>query len=193
MSFLVKRKNVLKGVCITGGEPTLYPQELTELIQRIKALGYLVKLDTNGSNPQLIRDLYENKLIDYVAMDIKASPSKYAMVCGFDNPATFEQTMERIRESVRFLTGQKSRADFDYEFRTTVVAPFFEPSDFLEIGDFIQGAKAYYLQSFQENENVLSLITQKNQPLGAYSHEQLESFLHMVTPFVSSASLRGID
>ena len=110
-SFLRKRQHVLSGVCITGGEPTLH-QDLPAFIERIRALGYLVKLDTNGSNPQMLCSLIQDRLINYCAMDIKNAPEKYAVTAGCQNLAA-------VKESVQLLLRQQT---VPYEFRTTLVA-----------------------------------------------------------------------
>ena len=112
LAFLSRRKGLLDGVCVTGGEPTLRGQELKDLIGRIKALSFSVKLDTNGTRPDLLRELVREKLVDYVAMDIKNSPDRYAETAGIPSPA-----LDAVRESVRFLL----EGGVDYEFRTTVV------------------------------------------------------------------------
>ena len=144
-SFLKKRKNVLEGVCVTGGEPTLY-NELPEFIKKIKALGYKVKLDTNGSNPKMLKELMKEKLVDYVAMDVKAPIHNYNKVCG----VTVD--VEKIKESVEFLK-EKS---VPHEFRTTLVKELHSKEDVLEIGKWISGAENYYLQSYQETDKNLS-------------------------------------
>lgn len=112
LSYLSKRKNILEGVCLTGGEPTLYEDELIELIKSIKALELKVKLDTNGSNPALLKDLIKNRLIDYVAMDIKNSKENYSLSIGIKNYNT-----NKVNESVEYLLSSQ----IEYEFRTTIV------------------------------------------------------------------------
>ena len=144
-SFLEKRRNVLEGVCVTGGEPTLY-NELPEFIKKIKALGYKVKLDTNGSNPKMLKELVKEKLVDYVAMDIKAPVYNYDKVCGV------LVNIEKIKESVDFL---KEKIVL-YEFRTTVVDKLHCKEDIIEIGKWLVGAENYYLQNYQETDKNLS-------------------------------------
>ena len=144
LNFLNKRKNVLEGVCVTGGEPTLY-SDLPEFIVKIKAMGYKVKLDTNGSNPKMLLQLVEGKLVDYVAMDIKAPVSGYNKVCGV------QVDTESVQRSVTYL----KQGDVPYEFRTTVVKELHTKQDILEIGRWILGAENYYLQSYREtDENI---------------------------------------
>ena len=173
LAFLEKRKKILAGVVITGGEPLLY--DLEPFIRAIKEKGYLVKLDTNGSFPDRLKDLVKKGLIDYVAMDIKNSPDKYALTAG----ASVD--LEKIKESVEFL---KSDA-VDYEFRTTVVKPFFEKSDFTAIGEWIKGAKRYFIQSFTDSGDLVGA-----QQMSAYDKAEESDFLLEVQRLVPTATMR---
>ena len=123
LSYLNKRKGMLDGVCITGGEPLLQ-KDIKDLIIKIKELGYAVKLDTNGSFPDVLKSLVSQNLIDYVAMDVKNSPSKYALTADAS-----ESVVEKVDESIKFLLS----GAIPYEFRTTVVKEFHTPTDFEEI------------------------------------------------------------
>ena len=142
--FLKKRKGKIDGVVITGGEPTLHP-DLEEFVKKIKELGFLVKLDTNGYNPDVIYRLVKKNLLDYVAMDIKAPKEKYEFFSGI------KLDLERIQASVDFL----KKNYIDYEFRTTL-APGLTKKDILEIGDWISGAKKYFLQKFFNKKEIIS-------------------------------------
>ena len=177
LDFLKKRRGMLEGVCITGGEPTLH-LELEALIRGIKELGYLVKLDTNGYRPAILKSLVEKGLLDYVAMDIKSSPEHYAAVAGFPG-----LRLDRIRKSAAFLQS----CGLPYEFRTTVVKELHRAEDFLSIGRWLQGAEAYYLQSYQESEGVISPV------FSACSKEELEGFQSLLLPFIPNTSLRGVE
>lgn len=177
LSLLSKRKQILEGVCITGGEPTL-AGDLPEMIEEIKALGLNVKLDTNGSNPAMVSDLMSRGLIDYIAMDIKNSPDKYARTSGISH-----LSMASIKESVNLI----KNGGIPYEFRTTVVREFHEAEDFLMIGQWIHGAAAYFLQSFLDSGDILS------QGLHAYDKKELEAFKEIVRPYVKEAAIRGVD
>lgn len=147
LAFLKKRKNVLKGVCITGGEPTLQ-EDLPEFLCRIKSLGYRIKLDTNGFKPQVLKNLLEEGLLDYVAMDIKNSPDHYAKTAGMDHvDAGFH--LDKINGSIEMLLN----GDVEYEFRTTVVKELHTLEDMIKIGEWIGGCRAYFLQKFQDNGN----------------------------------------
>lgn len=174
---LKKRVGILEGVCITGGEPTLY-LGLEEFIKKIKSLGFLVKLDTNGSNPNLLRHLIELNLLDYVAMDIKNSKEKYSLTTGLKNI-----DINKISESITILLS----SDIDYEFRTTVVKEFHETSDLLSIGNWIKGGKAYYLQSFEDSEDVI------RPGLTTFSSSDLNKFIDVLNPYVKHVSIRGVD
>lgn len=136
LSFLKKRKGILDGVCVSGGEPTL-SAELPDFLHEIKNLGYDIKLDTNGSRPSVVKNLAADGLIDKVAMDIKACPSNYHVLTGV------AADLDAIRETAMWLL----KGDLDYEFRTTVVRELHTEKDFLEISQWLHGAKAYYLQA----------------------------------------------
>lgn len=138
-AHLEKRKGKLEGVCITGGEPTVQP-DIIEFIQKIKNLGYLVKLDTNGTRPDVLKKLLDQKLLDFVAMDIKHQLKKY------DKATGIKGDKKRIKLSVDLIMN----SSVSYEFRTTVVPGIHEEKDFLEIAKWIKGARAYYLQEYRE-------------------------------------------
>lgn len=174
---LYKRKGIIEGVCITGGEPTLYPG-LTDFIHKIKDMGLLVKLDTNGNNPKVLKELVASRSIDYVAMDIKNSRSNYGLSVGID---TFDTT--RVSESISFLLS----AGIDYEFRTTVVKEHHTIEDFVSIGKWIQGAKAYYLQAYKDSGDIIS------PGLSSYSKSELNEFREVLLPYVKTVCIRGID
>lgn len=178
LAFLNKRKQILTGVCITGGEPTLQG-DLEEFICKVRELGLAVKLDTNGYRPEVLKSLCEKRLLDYVAVDIKAARGHYEAAAGVK-----EILMERIDESIRFLIG----GNVPYEFRTTVVKGIHRAEDFREIGPWIAGCRAYFLQSYTDSGEVLVPGT-----YAAFSRTEMEEFAELVRPFVGEASLRGID
>lgn len=177
LDFLAKRAGLLEGVCITGGEPTLWP-ELPSFIKQIKSLSLDVKLDTNGTNPDMMKMLIDEGLIDYVAMDIKSSLTEYPKVCGVDNI-----DLDKIKRSVNLLIN----GSVEYEFRTTMVASFHTMEVMKDIGLFLKGAKNYYLQSFIDSEYV------PNHDLCAPSKEELLAIAKMLEEYISNVSLRGID
>ena len=146
LSFLEKRKGLLEGVCITGGEPLLQP-DIEEFIRKIKAMGYAVKLDTNGSFPEKLIHLVESGLVDYVAMDIKNCKEKYNITAGNDALDIVD-----IEKSVEFLLGDT----VDYEFRTTVEDSLHTVEDIEKIADWIKGAKRYFLQNFADSGDIIA-------------------------------------
>lgn len=176
LSFLKKRKNVLEGVCVTGGEPTLF-EELPEFIKKIKDLGYRVKLDTNGSHPQMLAELMEKKWVDYVAMDIKAPLDKYDKVCGVP------VDLDKIERSVELL----KCGEIAYEFRTTIVRELHTKEDILEIGKWLSGAEHYYLQSYQETDKNIC------QGFSAMDKEELFELEKTLQAYVKNVKLRGVE
>ncbi|MFA7672811.1 MAG: anaerobic ribonucleoside-triphosphate reductase activating protein [Clostridia bacterium] len=175
-SFLSKRKGILDGVCISGGEPLIQSQ-INEFISKIKSLGFLVKLDTNGSFPAKLIELVNKGLIDYVAMDIKNSPTGYAKTIG-----TTKEVLPQINESVTFLLVD----NVEYEFRTTVVKDFHSKEDFTAIGKWIQGAKKYFLQNFIDSGDLI-------QPgLHGVDITELSAFSDIVREYVPSVQIRGV-
>ena len=173
--FLEKRKGVLDGVCISGGE-CLLQEDLVEFIRKIKSMGYLVKIDTNGYCWTKLKYLIDEHLIDYVAMDLKNSLSKYTITTGRQG------NLEPIQRAVELLLENK----IPYEFRTTVVKNYHTTEDFEEIGKWIQGASAYYIQNYRENEEVLV------KGLEGFSKEELEEFANIMRKYVAHVEIRGI-
>lgn len=171
------RKGILDGVCITGGEPTLR-NDLIPFIEKIKDLGYLIKLDTNGSHPEVINELISRSLIDYIAMDIKSSPDRYAEICGLKS---FDFTP--IEESISILINDR----VPYEFRTTMVKEYHNIDTVSSIATLLKGAKAYYLQSFVDSDYVL------DHSLHAFDKEELLSFVQILKKDIALVSLRGVD
>ena len=174
---LNSRRGILDGVCITGGEPTLQ-KDLVSFIDRIKALDYLVKLDTNGTNPAVIEELLSRNLIDYIALDIKSSPEEYASVCGLD---TID--FAPIRESISIL----KEGRVDYEFRTTMIKEYHNENVVRSIASLIDGAKAYYLQSFVDSDFV------PNHNLHPLTKEELLEYTEILKPHVKTVAIRGVD
>ncbi len=177
LRFLSKRSGILDGVCITGGEPTLY-KELPSFMGLIKNLGFKIKLDTNGTNPVMLKELVTDGLADYVAMDIKSSLSLYEKACGIEGIK-----LAPIKESIDFLIG----GSCDYEFRTTAVEEFLTPEAVLDIKRLLKGAKRYYLQGYIESEAV------PDKSLHPVSKEKLLQYLQELSPYISHVELRGID
>lgn len=174
--FLTKRKGILDGVCVSGGEP-LANADLPELLKSIKELGYSVKLDTNGSFPDRLREIADNGLCDCVAMDIKNSPQKYALTAGTD-----KIDIGAIKESIEYI----KHSGIEHEFRTTVVREFHTPADIREATALIKGEKKYFLQPFRSSDGVLV------QGLHEPEHAELDAMLDAAREFVPGTELRGI-
>lgn len=193
LSFLKKRAGILDGVCITGGEPTLY-KDLPEFIKEIKNLDLLVKLDTNGTNPEMVEYLINNSLIDYIAMDIKSSPDKYDEICGFSNNAnnnndldshnnTFSHKINKdaLKKSVHLIIN----SNIPYEFRTTIVKEYHDIDTMTKIGEMLNGSENYFLQSFVDSDYV------PNHDLHPCDIDTLNDFVNVLKPFIKNVSVRG--
>lgn len=181
-SLLEKREGRLEGVAITGGEPTLCT-DLPEFCRKIKERNLLVKLDTNGSNPDMVRRLISERLIDCVAMDIKSSPAHYAKAAGLSG-----FSMDNIFESTDLLMQAGAEGIIDYEFRTTVVGGIHTENDFVTTGKWLRGAKAYYLQGYRDSGDLLS-----PEGLYAFTPGEMRHFREILLPFIPNTQLRGID
>ena len=174
-NYLNKRKEMLDGVCITGGEPTLCP-DLEDFIKKIKELGLLVKLDTNGTFPEKIESLLDKGLIDYIAMDIKNSKSKYAVTAGISN---FPDAVEK---SINIIINKAP----DYEFRTTVVRELHTPQDIEEIAKWIRNSKKYFLQAYVDSGDTIE------SGFSSYSASEMLEILEIAKKELPVTVLRGI-
>lgn len=215
LAFLQKRRGILEGVCLTGGEPTLQ-KDLMEYIRKIKDMGYLIKLDTNGTNPAMLENLYQEGLLDMVAMDLKSSREGYARACGRPLAssvcANSLLSIAPIQKTIDFLLSGK----IAYEFRTTLVRGIHTEEDIRSMAKWIAGAKAYYLQSYTDSESILyklqkpaahRLLSSSAIPSAlnlpdnhaaeticqAFDKDTLQHFLQIVRTYVPHARLRGID
>ncbi|MDR5659406.1 anaerobic ribonucleoside-triphosphate reductase activating protein [Serpentinicella sp. ANB-PHB4] len=144
LNFIKQRKKFIDAICISGGEPTLQPN-LCDFISKVKDEGFFVKLDTNGTKPDILKHLLDHKLIDYIAMDIKAPLEKYSKVAGA------EVDVQKIKKSIQIVKD----SDINYEFRTTVCKALLTKEDILNIGKMLEGSKKYCLQNFKDGEGVL--------------------------------------
>ncbi len=174
-SFLSKRHGILDGVCISGGEPTLQ-KDLPEFIRKIKAMGFAVKLDTNGYEPEILSQLIDEKLLDYVAMDIKSSPDSYSEICGVNI------NTDKIKRSVDILKS----SGIDYEFRTTCVKEYHTKETFEDIASWLEGDSKYFLQHFEDSGNLIG------SNLSAFSKEETEEFMALIKSKVPNIGLRGV-
>ena len=176
MSFLKKRVGMLDGVAITGGEPLLHA-DMPQLLRKIKDLGYKIKLDTNGSNPKLLRDIVEAGLVDRVAMDIKNAPEEYPKTAGCN------VSMAAIEEAKNFLLG----GAVDYEFRTTVVKGIHTKESLVAAAKWISGAKEYYLQQFKDSGNLIN-----PEELTAFDENEMHGLADAVREYVPTVEVRGV-
>ena len=174
--YLTRRKGLLDGVAITGGEPLLH-NEIVYLIKSIKNLGYKVKLDTNGSFPEKLKQVIDEKLVDYVAMDIKNTLEKYPLTIGCNTD------ISKVTESINILIN----SDIEYEFRTTVVKDYHTIDDFHKIGEMIKGAKRYFIQSYKYQDSV------RVKTLSTMTKEELQACLSTIKEYVEDSSLREIE
>ena len=182
LEFLQTRKGLLDGVCISGGEP-LINETLEAFIKEVKALGFLVKLDTNGSNPEILERLISNELLDYVAMDVKNSKEKYAKTIGLpEYDVSKNYDVSKIDESIKLLLSGK----IQYEFRTTLVREFHTAEDLTALTNWIKGAENYFLQKFIASEGVLQ------SGLNGFSDEEMIAMLKTAKKAVPTAKLRGM-
>ena len=171
--FLKRRQGVLDGVCVSGGEPLC--GDIAPFLNKIKELGFAVKLDTNGAYPEKLNKLAEAGLIDFVAMDIKSSPARYPVLAGT------ACDIGKIKESAAFLLG----GTLPYELRTTCVKPLHRPEDFVYIGQWLQGAKAYFLQNFRQSDAVPAA------GLSSFAPAELQAIRQLVLPYIPNTNIRG--
>lgn len=179
-NFLSKRKGLLDGVCITGGEPTLRKGLIT-FAKKIKDMGFLVKLDTNGANPKILKEMIDAKVIDYVAMDIKNSKQKYAITAGVPESRR-DEIVSNVNKSIEILKDSK----IEYELRTTAVKELHNKEDFIEIGKWIHGAKRYFIQNFIDSGRVIE------DGFSGFKKEELEIFKELVNNDANLVEIRGV-
>ena len=174
--YLEKRKHVLDAVCITGGEPTL-TSNLEEIIDKIKEMGYLVKLDSNGTKPDLLKHLIDTKKVDYIAMDIKSSYENYCKVAGISN----NLLIDKVKESVELL----KNSGIDYEFRTTLVKELHDIDDIYGIGEIVKGAKRFYFQKFTDHGYCIE------DNFHEVEIDVANKYLEIIKKYCENANLRG--
>ncbi len=174
--FLERRKGILDGICLTGGEP-LMQKDAIEFIRFLRGFGYKIKLDTNGFFPEKLKAVIDEGLVDYIAMDVKASLDNYALAVGIQ-----DIDISPMKESVSIIMS----SGIDYEFRTTAVKGIHTKEDFKKLGEFIKGAKRYYIQQFIDSGDLIS------SGMSAFSAEETKELLDVVLPFVPAAEIRGL-
>lgn len=175
LDYLKKRKKLLDGVVISGGEPTLQ-KDLEAFLVKIKDLGYLIKLDTNGSKPEKIQEFIYKGLVDYIAMDVKNRFLKYPITIG-----RTDFNLSNIDKSIAIL----KRGDVDYEFRTTIIDELHNDDDMKELAKMLKGAKRYYLQKFEDSDTVI-----KKGAFTAPSEEKMQHFIEIVKEEIPAAEIR---
>ena len=178
MEYLEKRKNMLEGLVISGGEP-LMQKDLAGFCEKIKKLGYLIKIDTNGTFPEKLQELVDKKLVDYIAMDVKAPKDKYDSLTGK------KVDIKKIQKSIDII--QKSGVD--YEFKTTFVPDLLKQEDIIEIGKWLKGSKKYFLQQFKSEMPLISDDLENTPP---YSKQDFFETLEKVKPFFEYCTVRGV-
>ncbi len=174
--FLKKRKGLLDGVVITGGEPLVQP-DIRDFVEELKKMDYLVKLDTNGTNPNMLKELVEAKLIDYVAMDVKNSLEEYPKATGVSG------LLDKVTESKDFLL----KGTVPYEFRTTVVKGIHTKESLVSLAKWIRGAEQYFLQQYKDSGSILN-----PQGLSSFSEAEMKEFLSEILPIIPTAKIKNL-
>jgi pyruvate formate lyase activating enzyme len=175
LDYLKGKKVWIDGVVVTGGEPTLH-KGVAEFLKKVKGIGLLVKLDTNGTNPEMLEELVKEKLLDYIAMDIKAPPDRYGEV------SRVRVNIEDIRRSVGIIR----ESGLDYEFRTTVPKSVIKKKDIEKIGEWLKGSRAFYIQQFRPDITLDKSFKKEEQ----YTGEELEGLAEAVRPFFEKVGIR---
>lgn len=178
LSFLEKRRDVLEGLSISGGEPLLQ-EDIVDFTEKVKKLNYLIKIDTNGAFPEKLKELIDKKLVDYVSMDVKAPKKKYDQLVGV------KTDISKIEQSIDLIKNEAP----DYEFKTTVVPGMLNKKDIVEIAKWLEGSKQFYLQQFKSDS---PLVSSKLNDVAPYSKKELNEMLQEIKPFFKNCSLRGV-
>jgi pyruvate formate lyase activating enzyme len=178
LSFLKKRQGMLEGLVISGGEPLLQ-EDLVDFSKKVKNLGYLIKIDTNGMFPERLKELIDKKLVDYVAMDVKAPKEKYNQLAGV------KVDISKIEKSIDIIKNDAP----DYEFKTTFVPDLLKKEDIIEIAKWLKGAKRFYLQQFKNNP---PLVSSKLDNVASYAKEYLLETLEAIKPLFKNCEVRGV-
>ncbi|MCK4365209.1 MAG: anaerobic ribonucleoside-triphosphate reductase activating protein [Thermoplasmatales archaeon] len=177
-AFLKKRRGLLDGLVISGGEP-LMQKDIVQFAEKVKKLGYLIKIDTNGMYPEKLKELIDKKLVDYIAMDVKAPKNKY------DNLTGVKTNIKKIGESIEII----KNSNIDYEFKTTFAPGLLGKQDIIDIAKWLEGSKRYYLQQFKSDA---PLISSKLQNVEPYSRDELIETLNDIKPYFENCEVRGI-
>ncbi|MDD4343800.1 MAG: anaerobic ribonucleoside-triphosphate reductase activating protein [Eubacteriales bacterium] len=176
IDFLEKRKGLIDGLVITGGEPTLWPG-LRDFIVKIKSMGFSVKLDSNGYEPLVLEKLLQEGIIDYIAMDIKNSPEKYAQTAGLKT-----LDISRIIKSIQLI----KESGISYEFRTTVMKEFHSKEDLIKIGEWLKGSEKYVLQNYNPKEGQV-----EDKIFTPFSKEELSEYKSLLSDYIQKVEIRN--
>lgn len=177
MDLLKRRKRVLEGVCVTGGEPTIH-DNLPLLFKKIKSMGFLAKLDTNGTNPEMLEKVIGEQIVDYIAMDIKAPLEKYSFAANAD------VNIQKIKQSISILMDSK----IEYEFRMTLIPKFVDIDSFKEVCQMLKGAKRFYIQQFEKGSEMIDYSFKSEK---AYTDEELDKFLDIAKEYFEVCGIRN--
>jgi len=177
LSFLEKRKGLLEALVVTGGEPLMH-KDIPDFLEKVKELGYLIKVDTNGSYPKKLQEIIDKKLVNYLDMDVKAPKKKYDKLTGV------KTDIKKVDQSIKII----KNSGIDYEFKTTFVPELLTKEDIVEIGKWLKGSKKYYLQQFKNDTNLISMDLQKFVP---YSKKELTDTLEEIKPYFEKCEIRG--
>ena len=176
--FLEKRKNMIEGVVITGGEPLLH-KDIVDFISKIKKTGLKVKIDTNGTYPDKLQELIDKKLVDYIAMDVKAPKKKYSKLSGV------KTDVKKIQKSIDIIKNSK----VDYEFRTTLVPKLLKKEDIIDIAKWLDGSENYFLQQFKSHTPMLSTEMEEMAPM---SKDEVQEILKEIKRYFKNCKARGV-
>lgn len=178
LSFLKKRRTMLEGLSISGGEPLLQ-DKLINFLKKVKELNYKIKIDTNGSFSKKLKELIDKKLVDYISMDVKAPKDKYDSLSGI------KVSISEIEQSINLIKNEAS----DYEFKTTIVPGLLDKKDIIKIAKWLEGSKQYYLQQFRKDSPLISLKLNDVKP---YSRKELNNIINDIKPYFKKCSIRGV-
>jgi len=176
--YLKKRKEMIEALVITGGEPLMH-KDITDFCKKVKQLGYLIKIDTNGTFPDRLKQLIDEKLVDYIAMDVKAPQAKYDTLTGVKTP------IKKIKRSINII----KKSNVDYEFRTTFISKYLNEKDIIEVAKWLEGANSYFIQQFKNN---VPMISKELEFVKPYNKEEIINLIGKIKPYFQKCSARGV-
>ena len=176
--YLKKRKEMIEALVITGGEPLMH-KDISDFCKKVKQLGYLIKIDTNGTFPDRLKQLIDEKLVDYIAMDVKAPQAKYDTLTGVKTP------IKKIKRSINII----KKSNVDYEFRTTFISKYLNEKDIIEVAKWLEGANSYFIQQFKNN---VPMISKELEFVKPYNKEEIINLIGKIKPYFQKCSARGV-